>query len=176
MDQTLLHRALGDRSRVRILRTLRASDRGLDVLELARTVALHPNTVRSHLAVLEDAGLVSRALDRRPGRGRPRALYSSARRLNAGDTTAPLLELLDGLGFEPELAGEDETPELRMYRCPFGITPDAPAPQVCRAHVGLIRGAVEELRTPVEIDRLEVYPVPSYCSLHLRRTGSAETT
>jgi predicted ArsR family transcriptional regulator len=168
-DQTLLHKALGDRSRVRILRTLRAADHDLDVLELAATVQLHANTVRSHLAVLEEAGLVSHALERRPRRGRPRALYTSAHRLDAGHTAAPLLELLDGLGFEPELAGDDERPELRMHRCPFGITPDAPAPQVCRAHVGLIRGAIQELGTPVAVERLEIYPVPTYCSLHLRR-------
>jgi predicted ArsR family transcriptional regulator len=168
-DQTLLHRALGDRSRVRILRTLRAADRGLDVPELAAAVELHPNTVRSHLAVLEEAGLVSHALERRRTRGRPRSLYSSTHSLKGGETAGPLLELMDGLGFDPELAGEDETPELRMHRCPFGITPDAPAPQVCRAHVGLLRGAMTELGTPYEIERLEVYPVPSYCSLHLRR-------
>jgi len=169
VDAVLLHRALGDRSRVRILRTIRAADRGLDVPALAAAVGLHPNTVRSHLAVLEEARLVTHAFEHLPRRGRPRALYTSARRIDADATAAPLLELLDGLGFEPELAGEDEAPEVRMHRCPFGITPDAPAPQVCRAHVGLIRGALQELGTPLEIARLEVYPVPAYCSIHLRR-------
>lgn len=167
MDDTILHRALGDRSRVRILRTLRATERGVDVAELAAAVGLHSNTVRSHLAVLAAAGLVSRSLDRSGARGRPRTIYTSARRLRGADTAAPLLELLDGLGFEPELAGDDAAPEVRMHRCPFGITPDAPAPQVCRAHVGLIRGAMDELGTPYAIQRLEVYPVPAYCSVHL---------
>jgi predicted ArsR family transcriptional regulator len=176
MDDTTIHRALGDRSRVRLLRALRTSDRALDVSELAAAVGLHPNTVRSHLATLEDAHLVTHSPDHSHARGRPRILYSSSRRLHAGDTAAPLLELLDGLGFEPELSGVDDAPELRMFRCPFGITPEAPAPQICRAHVGLIRGAIDELRTPLEIERLEVYPEPAYCSLHLRRAASVETT
>lgn len=176
VDNTTIHRALGDRSRIKLLRALRTSDRALDAPELAAAVGLHPNTVRSHLAILEDAHLVTRSADRRHARGRPRILYSSARRLHGGDTAAPLLELLDGLGFEPELSGSDDAPELQMYSCPFGITPEAPAPQICRAHVGLIRGAIDELGTPLEIERLDVYPEPTYCSLHLRRAGSVETT
>lgn len=170
MHEVLLHRALGDRSRVRILRTLRAADGGLDVPALAAAVGLHPNTVRSHLAVLEEARLVTHAVEHRRTRGRPRALYVSARRIEVDATAAPLLELLDGLGFEPELAGGDDAPEVRMHRCPFGITPDAPAPQVCRAHVGLIRGALDELEAPLEIEQLDVYPQPTYCAIHLRRT------
>jgi predicted ArsR family transcriptional regulator len=174
VDETTLHRALSDRSRVRILRALRAGDRALDVAGLAALVGLHPNTVRSHLAVLESARLVSRELEHTARRGRPRALYASARRLDSDRTAAPLLELLDGLGFEPELAGGDERPEVRMHRCPFGITPEAPAPQVCRAHLGIVRGALDELRSPYEIDGLEVFPVPEYCAVRLRRSG--ETT
>jgi predicted ArsR family transcriptional regulator len=173
MDETLLHRALGDRSRVRILRVLRASDRGLDVSALAAAVGLHENTIRSHLAVLENARLVTSELERRPGRGRPRALYASARRLDADASAAPLLELLDGLGFEPELAGDDDAPEVRMHRCPFGITPEAPAPQVCRAHLGIVGGALRELRAPFEIEGLEIFPVPTHCAVRLRRTGAS---
>jgi predicted ArsR family transcriptional regulator len=177
LDETALHRALSDRSRVRILRSLRAADQPLDVLELAESVGLHANTVRSHLAVLEQARLIAHELDRRGTRGRPRRLYRSARRLVSDQTAAPLLELLDGLGFEPELAGTDDAPELRMHRCPFGITPAAPAPEVCRAHVGLIRGAIEELDAPLAIDRLLVFPEPTYCALRLTPArGSVETT
>jgi len=70
-----VHRALADPSRVRVLQAVR--DGGVaDARELARRVKLHPNTVRAHLAVLADAGLVSRRFEgSRPAPGRPRVLY-----------------------------------------------------------------------------------------------------
>src|SRR4029453_7491863 len=55
---------------------LRPGEGGLDASELARRVGLHPNTVRWHLGILADAGLVSSAPAVRATRGRPRILYS----------------------------------------------------------------------------------------------------
>jgi predicted ArsR family transcriptional regulator len=70
-----VHRALADPSRVRVLQAVR--DGGVaDARELAKRVKLHPNTVRAHLAVLADAGLVSRRFEAsRPVPGRPRVLF-----------------------------------------------------------------------------------------------------
>ena len=72
----LRHRALADPSRARILAEI--ADHGpLDSRAIAERVSLHPNTVRSHLAALAEAGLV--ASERLPaeGRGRPRHAYRS---------------------------------------------------------------------------------------------------
>ena len=76
MDTATRHRALADAGRVRIVEVLRAAEGGLDASELGRRVGLHPNTVRWHLSILADAGLVSSAPAVRPTRGRPRILYS----------------------------------------------------------------------------------------------------
>jgi predicted ArsR family transcriptional regulator len=72
---TALHRALSDPRRVQIVDELRGADDGLDVQELARRVGLHANTVRWHLGVLADAGLVSSRPVGRAGPGRPRVVY-----------------------------------------------------------------------------------------------------
>lgn len=49
----------------------------LDVETLSARLRLHPNTVRGHLRILVDAGLVSPGT-RAAARGRPRAVYAAA--------------------------------------------------------------------------------------------------
>ena len=65
----------GERQREALLQALRESRRGLDTNELAGALAVHPNTVRWHLGVLGDAGLVEALPERRRGRGRPSVVY-----------------------------------------------------------------------------------------------------
>src|SRR5436190_9999358 len=74
-EATAVRRALADNHRVLIVDQLRGTQYGLDVRELAHRLGLHANTVRWHLGVLDDAGLVeaAAAANRRPGR--PRMLY-----------------------------------------------------------------------------------------------------
>jgi predicted ArsR family transcriptional regulator len=77
MDEDRLrrrYRALADPSRARILAEL-AEDGLLDTRELAQRVGLHVNTVRVHLGVLADAGLVETETQPSQGRGRPRLAY-----------------------------------------------------------------------------------------------------
>ena len=73
-----LHRALSDRSRVRILEVLQEAEAPLGARELATRVGLHVNTVRSHLRVLAEAGLASARREERTRPGRPRVLYQAA--------------------------------------------------------------------------------------------------
>ena len=68
------HRALADPSRARILAEL-GSGETLDTRALAARVGLHANTVRVHLRILADAGLVEQGPQARKGRGRPRLAY-----------------------------------------------------------------------------------------------------
>lgn len=70
------HKALGDVSRFRILEELRAHGR-LDSRQLGRLLGLHPNTIRSHVEQLIEAGLVRETLAPAAGRGRPRVLYEA---------------------------------------------------------------------------------------------------
>jgi predicted ArsR family transcriptional regulator len=75
MNELAVRRALADPHRVRIVEELRAASAGLDVRTLSRRLALHENTVRWHLGLLAEAGLVesTAAVNGKPGR--PRMLY-----------------------------------------------------------------------------------------------------
>lgn len=65
----------GERQREMLLEALRGSHGGLDTNQLAEHLGLHPNTVRWHLGVLADAGLVQAIPARRHGRGRPSIVH-----------------------------------------------------------------------------------------------------
>ncbi len=65
----------GERQRAELLAALEAAPDGLDTNRLAARVGLHPNTVRWHLGVLTDAGLVRSAPEPLHRRGRPSIVY-----------------------------------------------------------------------------------------------------
>src|SRR5450759_4404247 len=71
-----IHKALSDVSRFRILEELRGQG-PFDSRELGRLVGLQPNTVRSHVDQLIEAGLVRAVTAPAAGRGRPRVLYEA---------------------------------------------------------------------------------------------------
>lgn len=73
--QAKRYRALGDPSRARIIEELRVAAEPPDATELSERVGLHANTVRSHLRVLVEAGLVTARAQRLPGPGRPRLVF-----------------------------------------------------------------------------------------------------
>jgi predicted ArsR family transcriptional regulator len=70
------HGALAVASRVQLLDALRASERPLVARDLAAACGLHISTVRFHLEVLSEAGLVRSRPEPTGKRGRPRLLYS----------------------------------------------------------------------------------------------------
>ncbi len=101
--RTLHHRALADPSRARLLEHLRASDAPRCADELASALGLHPNTVRAHGVVLEEAGLVTTEIERSGRPGRPRKLFTAVpdeaeeeHRLLAAALASSLEPLRDG--------------------------------------------------------------------------------
>lgn len=108
------HRALADPSRARILAELTDAGR-LDARELAERLGLHVNTIRVHLNVLADAGLVESETLRTQGRGRPPIAYHAT--VEAGDDGGRryrlLAEILTALvaRFGPEAAQLEEIGE-----------------------------------------------------------------
>lgn len=67
-------RGLAQASRIRLLNEVQHHP-GLLLRELAERTDLHENTVRDHLTVLENEGLISRRTDHRGTRGRPPSTY-----------------------------------------------------------------------------------------------------
>jgi len=105
---TELHRALSDPSRVRILEALQEAEAPLDARELGTRVGLHWNTVRSHLRVLTEAGLVSARREARTRPGRPRVLYAAA--AEPLDARAPASYRLLAQILASSLAGSERDP------------------------------------------------------------------
>ena len=77
-SEVTVHRALASPVRSRLLEELHAAEAPLGIDDLATRLELHRNTVRSHLGVLEIAGLVDHETDRPDGPGRPRSLFRLA--------------------------------------------------------------------------------------------------
>lgn len=84
-EDARVHRALSTGSRLRLYQALRRAGRPLAAQELAEEVELHLSTVRAHLDVLVDAGLVESEHEPRSTPGRPRVLYRTS-----ADGPAPL--------------------------------------------------------------------------------------
>jgi len=108
---TIQHRALADPTRVRILDLLRSAHSPSTVTDLAAPLGLHPNTVRSHLQLLDEAELVVSIPERTGVRGRPALRFSAAppeteqeHALLAASLVSALEPLPDGAGIA-EAAG-----------------------------------------------------------------------
>lgn len=212
-----VHRALSSPVRRRIVELL--VDGPHDAHELADRLDLHVNTVRTHLTVLEKAGLVASDPEARDRPGRPRLLYrttgqapddgaggyrflaevlashlaatvddpaAAAEEAGAAwgqflvDAPAPysqvepriaidrIIELLDEFGFSPELDGTDPVaPRLLLKRCPFLRVAREHQDVVCAIHLGIMRGALDELGCDVEVRDLIPFVEPDLCVSHL---------
>jgi len=99
------------RQQRRLLDLLADMGRAVTVVEIAAELESHPNTVREHLAVLEELGLVSATAVPGKGRGRPRKMY----RTNAGARGAPARHLV-GLITAALRAFPEETARQDGYR------------------------------------------------------------
>jgi predicted ArsR family transcriptional regulator len=81
---TTVHRALADPRRADLVAALEDAVEALDASELGRRVGLHANTVRWHLGILEDAGIVRSHAEHRATPGRPRRVWERAPGAGAG--------------------------------------------------------------------------------------------
>ncbi len=88
-------------------------------------------------------------------------------RVSAADAIRDVADLLAAQGFQPE-AGPDE---IRMRHCPFRDLAETGAGIVCAVHQGLISGALTELGSELEVDRLDAFVEPDLCIARLRRSS-----
>lgn len=151
-----VHQALGEPHRARMLELLEQSDVPLAAGDLAERLALHPNTVRSHLDVLERAGLVQPEREPRTRPGRPRVVYraqpqddeTSERAREHELLAAALAGSLHGLPGGTELA--EASGEGWGRRLVEPLPPgDAPTEAACVARVTALlgdRGFAPEVR------------------------------
>jgi predicted ArsR family transcriptional regulator len=104
------HGALAVPARVAVLDHLRACSEPMDAHAVAAATGQHVTTVRFHLDVLIEAGLVTASRQQPHGRGRPRTLYAPAFQ-GRGTSGGAYRELADVLA-----ANFDATPARRRRR------------------------------------------------------------
>jgi predicted ArsR family transcriptional regulator len=80
---------------------------------------------------------------------------------------ARMVGLLADLGFDPELTAADGGGRILLHACPFvEVAREDPA-VVCSVHLGIMRGALEELGGLVEATGLDPFVEPDLCIAHL---------
>ena len=117
--------------------------------------------------MLPDPGQAATQAGREWGRylTEPPAPYQ---RLSAAEAIGRLTATLEDIGFAPQ-APDGETPPsvLRLRQCPFREVAEGHQDVVCALHLGLMQGALAQMRAPVTADRLNPFAEPSLCLAHL---------
>ncbi|WP_250447826.1 metalloregulator ArsR/SmtB family transcription factor [Actinotalea sp. C106] len=86
------------------------------------------------------------------------------------DGLGPVLDLLDRHGFAPALSTDGDAIEL--HHCPFLEVARERSDVVCGAHLGLIQGALDRARAPLEATGITPFVRPGLCVATLGRRPS----
>lgn len=93
--------------------------------------------------------------------------------VDAKEAVDRLTRMLDAIGFEPEARATKKGTEVRLHHCPFREVAEKHTDVVCAIHLGLMQGALGELRARVEATSLEPFVTPQLCLAHLQSTKAA---
>jgi predicted ArsR family transcriptional regulator len=137
----------------------------------ARRYRVLAEILLSHLSASDDpaaaattAGLAWGAhLVPRPGP------FHETRDITPADAVTRLIAMLDDLDFAPETVAGDHGPldRIRLRHCPFLELAEPHRDLVCPLHLGLMQGALTELRAPVTVTALTPFAEPTACLAHL---------
>lgn len=95
------------------------------------------------------------------------------RRTSEEEAVTELLRTLDDVGFAPELSQDSSHGKVLLRHCPFLEVAEAHREVVCSVHLGLMQGALAEMRAPITTDRLKPFVEPSLCVAHLAKAADA---
>lgn len=95
-------------------------------------------------------------------------------RLSAADGLVRLTELLADVGFDPHVSTKADTgTEIRLRHCPFLELAETHRELVCALHLGLVRGALEQLGNPWRAETLTPFADPHSCLAKLTPANAA---
>jgi predicted ArsR family transcriptional regulator len=89
------------------------------------------------------------------------------RRPDASEAIDRLTAIMEKLGFAPQAIADGKRYRLCLRQCPFREVAQQHQDVVCALHLGLMQGALAQMRAPVTADRLEPFAEPSLCVAHL---------
>lgn len=116
-------------------------------------------TVEDAAAAVEEAGRAwGRYLVDRPA---PNVRLESSR------VVQQMVSTLVDLGFAPEETGTADHVLIKLHDCPFREIVRRHGEVVCSIHLGILRGAAEELGGSVTVDKLSPLVEPSLCLVGL---------
>ncbi|NES16006.1 MULTISPECIES: metalloregulator ArsR/SmtB family transcription factor [Micromonospora] len=92
-----------------------------------------------------------------------------SQRIDAAEAVRRLSTVLADAGFAPGPAEGATSPVIPLRHCPFREIAEQHREVVCSLHLGLMRGALAEMRAPLVADRLDPLVQPSLCLAHLDR-------
>jgi predicted ArsR family transcriptional regulator len=93
--------------------------------------------------------------------------------VDAQEAVARLNRLLDAVGFQSEAHVTGGDIEVRLRHCPFREVAQKHTDVVCAIHLGLMRGALDELGAPMTATSLDPFVTPQMCIAHLHTTEAA---
>jgi predicted ArsR family transcriptional regulator len=88
-------------------------------------------------------------------------------RLDARQAIEKLTVALEEIGFAPEAVAEGSGYQIRLHQCPFREVAERHQDVVCALHLGLMQGALTQMRAPLTTDRLLPFVQPSVCIAEL---------
>jgi predicted ArsR family transcriptional regulator len=97
------------------------------------------------------------------------------RQPTAAEATQRLTAMMTDLGFAPEPDAESGE-RIRLRHCPFLELAEEYSPTLCPLHLGLMRGALTELRAPIAATSLVPFAEPDACIVHLSPTHGADVS
>jgi len=136
-----------------------------------RSFGLLAEMLTGLVASLDDSGQSAVEAGRSWGRHLVERAAPSER-VDAKDATDRLTRVLDAIGFKPETRVTSKGTEIRLHHCPFREVAEKHTNIVCGLHLGLMQGALGELRAPLEATSLEPFVTPQLCLAQLRTTRS----
>ena len=87
--------------------------------------------------------------------------------MGAREAIGRLAATLEEIGFAPEAVADGTGYQLRLRQCPFREVAEGHQDVVCQLHLGLMQGALDQMRAPVTADRLQPFAEPSLCIAYL---------
>lgn len=88
-------------------------------------------------------------------------------RPGAAEAIAQLTAIMEKLGFAPQVETDGQRYRLCLHQCPFREVAQGHQDVVCSLHLGLMQGALAQMRAPVTARRLDPFAEPSLCVAHL---------
>ncbi|HVU60711.1 MAG TPA: helix-turn-helix domain-containing protein [Mycobacteriales bacterium] len=131
-----------------------------------RSYALLAEMLTGLVASLEDAGPAAVDAGRAWGRHlveRPAPSES----IDDAEAIDRLNQVLEAVGFQPELRTTGSGTEICLHHCPFREVAERHTDVVCAIHLGLMQGALAELGASVSATELEPFVEPNLCVAHL---------